>query len=708
MFIEMAFVGTAVACWEKHKQNKEKNPEASLLETLKESSPITKKIIPENFFKDLKDTFIGGEGEQYTVAPSDEEQCEEQYEPDELTLFNANLAVSATSVFLALLGSVSPLFTLFAIIGVLYLLRSTFRLALRDIKNDRYFSAFTVSVMVVVGMLLTGHVVLSAFASLLGDFFIKLIERTENNARKQLVNVFGDPPSKVWMQKDGVEIQVDFAGIQAGDVVVVRAGEIIPVDGKVQEGLATVDQHILTGESQPVEKAESDEVFAATLMLTGRICILVKTAGEDTVAAKIGNILNNTQEYKNTLITRGQEITDTFLPVQLGISALTFPLLGASSALTILWASLGSSMIILGPITVLNYLQIFSRRGILIKDGRILESLHKVDTVVFDKTGTLTLEQPEVGKIHCFGEWDEETVLLCAAAAEQRQTHPIAKAILEKAAALDLQTPDLEDARYEVGYGIKVTVDGRVIQVGSARFMEHEGVELSAAAQTIQQEGESEGFSLIYVGINGQLGGILEMHPCVRPEAAEVIRHLKQRGMRLYIISGDHEYPTRKLAEQLGIDYYFAEVLPENKAEHVRALTEQGRFVCFIGDGINDSIALKSAQVSISLQGASTAATDTAQIIFMDGTLNHLVQLFQFSDKFEKTMENNFFSSIIPGVACIGGVYFLHIGLAAGVGLFYVGAAAGLANTFFPLIRDQNEDAEPVHLAKHADTKINS
>ena len=159
--------------------------------------------------------------------------------------------------------------------------------------------------------------------------------------------------------------------------------------------------------------------------------------------------------------------------------------------------------------------------------------------------------------------------------------------------------------------------------------------------------------------------------------------------MKLYIISGDHEHPTKRMAETLGIDHYFAEVLPENKANLVKQLCEQGRFVCFIGDGINDAIALKSAQVSISLKGASTAATDTAQIIFMDGTLNHLELLFHLADEFENTMHTNFITTIVPGVICIGGVYFLHFGIAMGMGLYYIGSAVGLSNTLIPLVKHQ-------------------
>ncbi len=688
MFIEIALIGSAVLCWAKHKQDKENKLGAASVDTVKKNIPASKKISVKKFFKDIKHALIPQKGAQYLPVGSSDGGLS----PPEMDMFGNNIALSAGSVIAALLGSLSHWFMLLAIIGVLYLSRGTVRLAIRDIKNKRYISAFVVSALVDIGMLVTGHVLLAAFAALLGDFFVKLIERTEDDAKKQLINVFGVPPSKVWLRKDGMEISVDFTSIKLGDVLVVSAGEIIPADGTVQEGMATVDQHILTGESQPLEKAEGDKVFASTLMLTGRIYVLVEKAGRDTVAAKIGSILNSTQEYKNTLITRGQEITDAFLPLQLGISAVTLVLLGATSAVTILWASLGATMIVLGPMTVRNYLRIFFRHGILIKDGRVLESLHKVDTVVFDKTGTLTMEQPKVGKIHCLSEWDEETVLLYAAAAEHRQPHPIAKAILERAADLEIELPDLENAQYELGYGIKVTVDGKLIRVGSARFIEREGIQLPKATEDIQRLAEEEGFSLIYVGIDGYLGGILEMHPRIRPEAIEVVRYLKERGMRLYIISGDHEHPTRKLAEQLGIEHYFAEVLPEHKAAQVKKLADEGRFVCFIGDGINDSIALKSSHVSISLQGASTAATDTAQIIFMDGTLGCVEQLFKFTDEFEMTMEANLFSSIIPGIICIGGVYFMQFGLAAGVGLFYTGATTGLINTFLPLLRHQDDE----------------
>jgi heavy metal translocating P-type ATPase len=651
----------------------------------------TKKTVSPNFsgkklLQDFKTAVLGDERQQQlTLAPEMQADIK-KYEKEA----NRNLVLSVGATGLALLASVYPMLGLLGAGAVLYLARDVFYFIWLDFKKGHFLSVYLLGAFMIIGMIATGHLVLAAFSGVLGGFFMKIVKKAEESSEKQLINVFSGHPNRVWIEKDGIEIQVDFNTLQKGDHVIVNAGEIIPVDGGViQTGLANVDQHILTGESQPVELDVGDKVFASTLLLSGRIAILVETTGEETVAAGIGQVLNKTQNYKENLIARGRKIADSFLPLGIGVTATTLAVLGPTSALAVMWSGLGTNMAILGPLSVLNYLQILSRHGILIKDGRVLESLRQVDTVVFDKTGTLTLEQPTVGKIHCLGNYDENTVLSYAAAAEYRQPHPIAKAIVDKATSKNLKMPDLDAANYEVGYGIKVTIDGQLIRVGSGRFMTRENIELPEIAQDIQTQAEKEGFSLIYIAINQQLGGILEMHPSIRPEAAATIKYLKQRGMKLYIISGDHEHPTKRMAETLGIDHYFAEVLPENKAKLVKQLCEEGRFVCFIGDGINDAIALKSAQVSISLKGASTAATDTAQIIFMDGTLNHLEQLFHLADEFENTMHTNFISTIIPGVICIGGVYFLHFGIAMGMGLYYVGSAIGLSNTLWPLVKHQ-------------------
>lgn len=609
------------------------------------------------------------------------------------------------SMGLAALGTIYPSLYIFGALGVIYLSRRMFLRLRKDFKLKHYLSANLVGLTMTMAMLATGHLALAAFAGVMGSLFAIVIDRVEGNVQHQLIHTFAEHPEYVWLLKDGAEIRQDFNSVQVGDIVIVNTGETIPVDGTICAGMASIDQHILTGESQPVDKTVGDKVFASTLILSGRIDILVATSGKATVAAKIGQVLGYTQSYKDTLITRGRVISDRFIPFTLGIGAITWAALGTTPAIAVLWSGTGATMGILGPISALIYSQILARNGILIKDGRALESMREVNTVVFDKTGTLTQEQPAVAQIHSFGGYAQDEILTYAAAAEYRQQHPIARAILAMAAERRLELPPMDTASYQIGYGIKVSIDDKVVRVGSLRFMQYEQVALPDDIEPIREGADRDSHSLVYVGIDGELGGILEMQPSIRPEARALVEYLKRRGLNLVIISGDHEAPTRRLAETLGIERYFAETLPENKADIVQRLRAEGDFVCYIGDGINDAIALKSAQLSISLKGASTAAVDTAQIIFMDGTLESLKQLFMFMDEFEETMQKNLVSSIAPGIASIGGIYLLHFGIVAAMALTYLGCFVGLGYSLYPLIKyrdsasERDGDANPVEIA---------
>ena len=376
-------------------------------------------------------------------------------------------------------------------------------------------------------------------------------------------------------------------------------------------------------------------------------------------------------------MTRGRVIADGFLPYTLGLSALTWPVMGSQPALAVLWTNTGGTMGLLGPVSALVDPQLMARQGILVKDGRALESLRHVDTIVFDKTGTLTLDEPTVVAVHETGAWPAHQVLRLAAAAEFRQSHPIARALLAKAEEWELSIPLPDEASYHVGYGIRVEVEGRLVRVGSARFMEHEAIAVPADVESIRGCAESESHSLLYVAFDDHLAGIVEMQPTVRPEAAGVVQYLRSRGIKVVIISGDHERPTRRLAEALGIDTFFADTSPERKGAMVDQLRAEGAFVGFVGDGINDAIALKSAQVSISLRGAATAATDTAQVVFMDGTLGLTEPLFRFMDEFEATMDGNFLTSVVPGLAGLGGIFLLDLSVGAAMGLSVRGVRRG-------------------------------
>lgn len=659
--------------------------------TLKDK--VLSDVLPGKFdvrtlFSDLKKAITGSEREQQQMS-IDPGLGEQRKQLAVSAKRNMLLFIATTGI--ALLGTVFPVLNVVTVAAIFYLMRDVFLFVWQDWKRGQYLNVYMIVVFLMLGMILTNHIILAAIWGVLGNLMLNIIKRAESSSQKHLIDVFAGHPPKVWIERDGIEIEVDFAALCKDDLVVVNSGETLPVDGIIESGQAIIDQHLLTGESEPVERMPGERVYASTLLLSGRILVRLEAAGSETVASNIGAILNRTENYTANMTARGHKISNRLLPIELTAGAVTWALLGPTPAFAVLWSNLGTSMMMLGPLSVLNYLQILSRHTILIKDGRVLESLRQIDTVVFDKTGTLTLEQPTLVGIHCFDELNESVLLSYAAAAEYRQPHPVARAILSAAKARNLTLPAIDDASYSAGYGIQVMVEKRIVRVGSARFIAREGIVLPTDHEHIRREAESQGNSLVYVALDDSLGGILELAPTLRPEATEIIEFLHQRGIKTCIISGDREQPTRAMAEQLGIGEYFAETLPEHKAEHVKRLREEGRFVCFIGDGINDAIALKSAQISISLKGATSAATDTAQIVLMDGTLQSLKQLFYVTDEFEDTMRRNFLWSVIPGSINIGAVYLLHFGIAASMGMFYGAYFISIGNTLWPLVKHQKE-----------------
>jgi len=603
---------------------------------------------------------------------------------------NRNIKGSLVLMGLSIAGSwlYAPLLPI-AGIATLFIVTPVFKKLFQNLKKGRITTEL-IEIVSVISLLATGYFFLATFITFTSLLCQKLLMRTEQHSHQQLVNSFSQKLQSVWVMKEGTEVEIALETLQLQDIVVVNAGEMIPVDGTITEGLASIDQRSLTGESKPTEKEAGDKVFALTLVLTGRISIKVENTGFNTNAAKIGLILEQTQEYKESLRLRGKQMADDFIAPTLVTSGLTLPLLGPSAAMAIIWTAFGYNMKLYGPISVLNFLHIMAKNGILIKDGRSLEMLQKVDTVVFDKTGTLTMEQPQLAEIHSLESFDNETLLSYAAAAESRQSHPFAKAIQTAAKLRKLELPNIEEASYQVGYGIQVKIDNKVVNIGSARHMKQQEIKLPDKIQTLKTNADAKAHSLIYIAIDGILAGVLELQACIRPEAKEVIKYIKAQGISVIIISGDHEQPTRQLANELGIKDYFAETLPDQKAKLITKLRKNGKFVAYVGDGINDAIALKQANVSISLRGASSAATDTAQIILMDGDLTKLKSLFIISNSFEANMRTNYLTSMIPGVITLGGVFLFHMGIVGSMVVYFSAKMAGLTNTMLPLVKHDN------------------
>ncbi len=603
-----------------------------------------------------------------------------------------HLTVTSVSMALTAAGKmVYPPLAPLGLLGLVYPLSGMMKRAYEGLFKEHKVNLEVLNSILLSGMILTGYYFTSCLVFWLYYVSLKLLNKIEDNTRQNLVDIFENQPRSAWIVRNGTEVEVPFDSLQAGDVVAVKAGETIPADGVITEGIASIDQHILTGESQPLEKGPGEPVFASTVVLAGRICIRVEKSGQDTVVANIADILIRTVDFKTTVQSKGERIADRAVLPTLASGVAAFPLTGPVGALAVLNSYIGADVRILAPLSTLNFLKTASRDGILIKDGRALELLVGTDTVVFDKTGTLTLEQPHVRKIHACDGYKETQVLKYAAMAENRQTHPIARAILEKADECEIHPGDIDDARYEVGYGIRVRFADTLIRVGSTRFMEMEGIEIPGKTNDLMHCCHDNGHSLVMVSEGKHIAGAIELHSTVRPEVRDIITRLRKRGKSMYIITGDHEKPARMLAEDLGIENCFAETFPEQKAEIIGELQKQGRSVCFIGDGINDSVAMKKAHVSVSLRGASTVATDTANIILMDGTLNHLDRLFGLAQDFNRNVNTSLAMTIVPGLINIGCVFLLHTGIYFSVIIGFLALPVGVANSFLPLMKNEKK-----------------
>lgn len=613
--------------------------------------------------------------------------------PSTLTLtsereINMDLTVVSVSMCLSILGNLGYTFLgILSVPGLLFVGIPVFEKAFQSMKKGEpdVSIPYTWSSLACIALGFYGTGSLGAFFYVVSR---KLLSKLKKESKEDLVGVFGQYPEFVWLVVNGIESRVPFETIKAGDVIAVHAGEKIPADGLVIEGSASVDQHSLTGEAQPVEKDIGSLVFATTVILTGKMLIRVDNAGETTIAAQIAKILEQTTHCKTEAQLRADTLTRQTIFPTLIVGGLSLPVLGPVGATAVLNAHFGYRMSVISSIVMLTYLRVISQEGILLKDAKVLDTLSKVDTLVFDKTGTLTLSKPYVGQIYTAEGWHEEAILKLAATAEYRQHHPVALAILHEVYTRKLDVvPTVEDTHYEIGYGLSACLGEQIIYVGSQRFMEKQRCRIPIALAQAETSAQARGYSLVMVALDTAVIGALELHPTLRPGVQDAITQLREHFpiKEMYILSGDTAKPTENLAQLLGITSYFANVLPQEKANIIETLHNSGKTVCYIGDGINDAIALKKAHVSISLQGASSVAIDTAQIVLMNENLEQLVTLFKISKEFEQTMQSSLNQILVPSLVGATGAFFFNFTIIDTLILKQIGLTTSLISSVRPL-----------------------
>jgi len=403
-----------------------------------------------------------------------------------------------------------------------------------------------------------------------------------------------------------------------------------------------------------------------TVLVAGKITVRVRDTGKNTLASKIVQIISDASTHKVRLHSVGEKIADKLVLPTLGLGVLGYAVTGTGAMLAIINADFGTGIRVAAPIALLASLGTAAKNGLLIKDSKVLELLKDIDVVLFDKTGTLTYDVPNISEIiPADSTYEKDKILLYAATAEQNFSHPIATAILEKAAQENIVLPPHDESRYHVGLGIEVAIQGDMAKVGSTRYMENEKITIPETIRKALNNTADHGHTAILLAINDKIAGMIELQSTLRDEAFQVVTHLRDRGIgEIVLISGDHEAPTQNLSHRLGADRYFASVLPHEKANYVQLLQNEGKKVMMVGDGINDSAALSYADISVSLQGASTIAVDVADVIFMDGTLKKFEYLFTVSDRLHHNVKRSFGIIVIPNTICIVGAMMGFFGLA--------------------------------------------
>jgi heavy metal translocating P-type ATPase len=454
-----------------------------------------------------------------------------------------------------------------------------------------------------------------------------ILEHTIVRGRRSLRDLFAPRDQTVRRVRGRQRKRVSATSVGPGDAVVLGAGERIPIDGRVIRGEALVDQHTMTGEGLPVERKADHEVYAGTTVEDGEIVIRVERVGRATGLGHIIETIEAAAGEKAEVQIFAERLADRLVgrTILFGVAGAVVAR-SVDTGIAILVADYGTATRVAIPTTAMAGLQQAMSAGILLKGPRVLEQLAGIDTVVFDKTGTLTWGRPEVIRMVSYGAWETDEILALAAAAERGVRHPFARAIVRHAEQGGRPIPACSGPQTRIGLGVAVAVNGDQILVGNRRFLESQGIDLARAASD-EADAHARGASVTLVGVGTRLAGAILLEDVLRVDAEGAIQALRARDTReIVMVSGDHVEPTRFAARQLGVERYHADLLPEDKAALIRALRAQGRAVAMVGDGVNDALALREADVGIAVQGGAEVVTEAADVVLLEGGLDQVVR----------------------------------------------------------------------------------
>jgi Cu+-exporting ATPase len=503
---------------------------------------------------------------------------------------------------------------------------------------------------------------------LLGQVLELRARRRTSGAIRKLLSL---APPTARVVSDGSEQEVPLEQVHAGDILRVRPGEKIPVDGKVREGKSTVDESMITGEPLPVEKQPGDNVIGGTVNQTGSFQMTAEKVGAETVLAQIVNMVAEAQRSRAPIQKLADTVAGYFVPAVLLIAIVTFVVWAVvqPEQPALAWALVNSVAVLiiacpcaLGLATPMSIMVAVGRgatEGILIKDAEVLETLEKVDTIVVDKTGTLTEGRPKLTEMVAAGSLSEEDLLRLAAAVEHNSEHPLARAIVAAAAERKLSLPSVADFHSVTGGGIQGTIDGKRVSVGTSSFLGQLGVQdldaLTDQAAALRQRGRT----VMFVAVDRQSAGLIAVSDPIKSSTPEAVKALHQLGLRIIMLTGDDEKTAKTVAEKLGIDEFEAGVKPEQKHDRIKRLRADGRVVAMAGDGINDAPALAEANVGIAMGTGTDVAIESARVTLVKGDLRGIVKAVKLSRLTMRNIRQNLFFAFVYNV--------LGVPIAAGV-----------------------------------------
>ena len=472
-----------------------------------------------------------------------------------------------------------------------------------------------------------------------------LEEWTHKKSVDDLARTMSLNTGKVWLRSEGTEVLVDADKIQTGDMVVVHMGNVIPFDGVIAEGEAMVNQASLTGESVPVRKTEGNSVYAGTVVEEGEAVITVKAVGGSSRYEKIAAMIEDTEKLKSGLESKAEHLADRLVPYTfLGTGLVWLLTRNMTKTISVLMVDFSCALKLAMPLSVLSAIREASLYHVTVKGGKYLEAVADADTIVFDKTGTLTKAQPTVVDVVSFNGADSDELLRIAACLEEHFPHSMAKAVVDAAQQKHLLHEEMHTkVEYIVAHGISTTIDGKRAVIGSSHFVfEDENCTIPEEKQDLFDSLPKE-YSHLYLAIEGKLAGVICIEDPLREEAEAVVNSLKRAGItKVVMMTGDSERTAAAIAKRVGVDEYYSEVLPEDKAGFIEKEKAAGRKVIMIGDGINDSPALSAANVGIAISDGAEIAREIADITVGSDDLYQIVTLKLLSDSLMKRIRGNY------------------------------------------------------------------